>query len=147
MPPELLKRHRYEIGQRYLEEAIECKCLLLILDQKNHRVSPTQKLKNSKSTTDTKQARPKHKNYLVELKHSKVMNRDHENWENVLESKNERIQDKYDIIRGQIEKKDIEIGLVENLKKCGAGKNIPETEGYYLGSIKAKLALLQEVAQ
>lgn len=60
-----------------------------------------------------------------------------------------KAQDKFEIFRAELDRKDQEIHLVENLRKCGADKNkkdLKQTEGYYIDSIKAKLALLKDVA-
>lgn len=67
------------------------------------------------------QARPNHKNYLKELRTSKLIKREKQGWENILENKEiEKVQDRYEIMKAELEKKDVELGLAEEIRRQGA---------------------------
>lgn len=58
--------------------------------------------------------RPKYKNYLSKLSNSKTLKRDKKEWENIMENKSiKKVQDRYEILRAELERKDKEIELME----------------------------------
>lgn len=64
-----------------------------------------------------------HKNYLEELRKSKVIKRNNKEWQNVLESKRHiDMRDRFDLIKSDFEKTDKRIQSLEFLKRQGAGK-------------------------
>jgi hypothetical protein len=92
-------------------------------------------------------------NYLTELRKSKIVNREAENWDLIKKKKQLKVDEKFDNLRAEVSKIDLQISEYENLKRNGGEQPInskswlnpakKDIENFYVDSIKAKLAIIQ----
>ena len=84
----------------------------------SHTESSLKLLKKKSSFETIKEEKPKHKNYLVDLRKSKIVKRDNKDWQNILQNKNiGRVQDKFEIMKAELEKHNSKIRQAEALKR------------------------------